>query len=113
MVRCVLAAAFRVRRADLGLGRPTILCDYPASEAALAKLTRDDPRIAERFELYACGVELANAFGELTDADEQRRRFAEDMALKAEIYGEAYPIDEDFLEALEEHARGERRGARF
>ena len=86
---------------NLGLGRPTILCDYPASEAALAKLTRDDPRIAERFELYACGVELANAFGELTDADEQRRRFAEDMALKAEIYGEAYPIDEDFLEALE------------
>jgi lysyl-tRNA synthetase class 2 len=84
----------------LGLGRATILCDYPASEAALAKLTSDDPRIAERFELYACGVELANAFAELTDVEEQRRRFAEDMALKAEIYGETYPIDEDFLEAL-------------
>jgi lysyl-tRNA synthetase class 2 len=85
---------------NLGLGRATILCDYPAGEAALAKLTSDDPRVAERFELYACGVELANAFGELTDAEEQRRRFAQDMALKAEVYGEAYPIDEDFLEAL-------------
>jgi lysyl-tRNA synthetase class 2 len=85
---------------NLGLGRAAILCDYPASEAALAKLSSGDPRVAERFELYACGVELANAFGELTDADEQRRRFAEDMALKAKIYGESYPIDEDFLKAL-------------
>ena len=85
---------------NLGLGRPTILSDYPASEAALARLSRDDPRVAERFELYACGVELANAFGELTDPTEQRRRFAEDMALKAQLYGESYPIDEDFLDAL-------------
>ncbi len=84
----------------LGLGRPTILCDYPASEAALARLSPDDPRVAERFELYACGVELANAFGELTDRHEQRRRFEEDMALKAQIYGESYPLDEDFLSAL-------------
>ena len=85
---------------NLGLGRPTFLTDYPASEAALARLNPADPRTAERFELYACGVELANAFGELTDADEQRRRFEEDMALKARLYGERYPIDEDFLAAL-------------
>ena len=56
--------------------------------------------MAERFELYACGVELANAFGELTDAADQRRRFVAEMAEKARLYGEAYPIDEDFLAAL-------------
>ncbi len=84
----------------LGLGRPTLLTNYPASEAALARLSPGDPRTAERFELYACGVELANAFGELTDPVEQRRRFQEDMALKAQIYGESYPIDEDFLSCL-------------
>ena len=85
---------------NLGLGRPTFLTDYPASEAALARLSPNDPRVAERFELYACGVELANAFGELTDPAEQRRRFAEDMALKQQLYGESYPIDEDFLSCL-------------
>ena len=84
----------------LGVGRPTCLCDYPASEAALANLSQADPRVADRFELYVCGVELANAFAELTDAAEQRRRFAEDMALKQRLYGESYPIDEDFLDAL-------------
>jgi elongation factor P--(R)-beta-lysine ligase len=84
----------------LGLGRPVFLRDYPAGEAALARMSSADPRVAERFELYACGVELANAFGELTDAAEQRRRFEEDMRLKARIYGETYPLDEDFLEAL-------------
>lgn len=85
---------------QLGQGRATFLCDYPASEAALARRRADDPRFAERFELYACGVELANGFGELTDADEQRRRFVADMDEKARIYGERYPLDEDFLEAL-------------
>jgi lysyl-tRNA synthetase class 2 len=84
----------------LGLGRPTILYEYPVSEAALARPSPRDPRVAERFELYACGVELANAFGELTDAEEQRRRFACAMAEKARVYGETYPIDEDFLAAL-------------
>ncbi|GEP05073.1 EF-P lysine aminoacylase EpmA [Methylobacterium oxalidis] len=84
----------------LGLGRPTILCEYPVSEAALARPCPRDPRVAERFELYACGVELANAFGELTDPAEQRRRFEIEMAEKARIYGETYPIDEDFLAAL-------------
>lgn len=84
----------------LGEGRATILCEYPVSEAALARPSTRDPRVAERFELYACGVELANAFGELTDAGEQRRRFEHEMAEKTRIYGERYPIDEDFLAAL-------------
>jgi lysyl-tRNA synthetase class 2 len=85
---------------ELGLGRPTILCAYPVSEAALARPCPADPRVAERFELYCCGVELANAFGELTDPAEQRRRFAAEMAVKQAVYGETYPIDEDFLAAL-------------
>ena len=85
---------------NLGAPRPTILCEYPTAEAALARPKPSDPRVAERFELYACGVELANAFGELTDPAEQRVRFQAEMAEKARLYGEAYPIDEDFLEAL-------------
>jgi elongation factor P--(R)-beta-lysine ligase len=84
----------------LGIGRPTILCDYPISQAALARPHPGDPRLAERFELYVCGVELANAFSELTDVVEQRRRFAVAMAEKLRLYGERYPIDEDFLAAL-------------
>ncbi len=85
---------------NLGIGRATVLCEYPVSEAALARPKPGDPRVAERFELYACGVELANAFGELTDPAEQRRRFEADMDEKARVYGERYPIDEDFLAAL-------------
>ncbi len=85
---------------ELGFGRATILCEYPTAEAALARPAPHDPRVAERFELYACGVELANAFGELTDAAEQRRRFELEMAEKARVYGETYPLDEDFLAAL-------------
>lgn len=84
----------------LGEGRATILCDYPACEAALARRKPDDKRLSERFELYACGVELANCFGELTDPAEQRARFEAEMAEKQRIYGERYPIDEDFLAAL-------------
>lgn len=84
----------------LGFGRATILCEYPVSEAALARPKPGDPRVAERFELYACGVELANAFGELTDPVEQRRRFEAAMAEKQRVYGETYPIDEDLLDAL-------------
>ena len=84
----------------LGQGRATILYEYPAIEAALARVCPHDRRVAERFELYACGVELANGFGELTDPGEQRRRFEEDMALKQKLYGERYPIDEDFINAL-------------
>lgn len=85
---------------NLGMGRATVLDRYPAIEAALARRCPDDPRFSERFELYACGVELANGFGELTDPDEQRRRFQAEMAEKQRVYGETYPLDEDFLAAL-------------
>ncbi len=84
----------------LGVGRMTILDEYPVSEAALARPSARDPRVAERFEAYICGVELANGFGELTNAVEQRRRFEIEMAEKSRIYGETYPIDDDFLDAL-------------
>jgi len=84
----------------LGIGAPTILCEYPRCEAALARAAAHDPRVAERFELYVCGVELANGFGELTDPEEQRRRFEHEMDEKERIYGERYPIDEDLLSAL-------------
>ena len=84
----------------LGNGRATILCEYPAHLAALARPKPSDPRVAERFELYACGVELANAFGELTDPLLQRERLEAEMAEKQRIWGERYPIDEDFLAAL-------------
>ena len=84
----------------LGHGVATILDRYPTPEAALARRSPDDPRVSERFELYACGVELANGFGELTDPVEQRARFQADMAEKARIYGETYPLDEDLLAAL-------------
>ena len=84
----------------LGRSRPTFLTEYPVSEAALARPKPDDPRVAERFELYLCGVELANGFGELTDPAEQRLRFEAEMAEKERVYGERYPLDEDFLAAL-------------
>ena len=87
---------------NLGQGRLTVLFEYPAPEAALARAKSSDPRVAERFEVYACGVELANGFGELTDPDEQRRRFTSAMDEKLRRYGERYPLDEDFLAALTE-----------
>src|SRR5580692_8314202 len=85
---------------NLGQGRLTLLFEYPVPEAALARVKADDPRVAERFEIYACGVELANGFGELTDAAEQRRRFTLAMDEKARRYRERYPLDEDFLAAV-------------
>lgn len=85
---------------NLGHGRVTVLCDYPVPEAALARVKPSDRRVAERFEVYACGVELANGFAELTDAAEQRFRFAAAMDEKEARYGERYPLDEDFLAAL-------------
>lgn len=85
----------------LGVGVPTILYDYPIAMAALSRPKAVDSRLAERFELYVAGLELANAFGELTDAAEQRRRFQADMDLKERLHGLRYPIDEDFLAALE------------
>ena len=84
----------------LGLGRATVLYEYPLPQAALARAKPGSDKVAERFELYACGVELANGFGELTDAAEQRKRFEAAMAEKERIHGERYPLDEDFLAAL-------------
>jgi lysyl-tRNA synthetase class 2 len=85
---------------NLGQGRLTVLFEYPAPEAALARTNPSDPRVAERFEVYACGVELANGFGELTDAVEQRHRFTAAMDEKQRRYGERYPLDEEFLAAV-------------
>ncbi|MEA2941231.1 MAG: elongation factor P--(R)-beta-lysine ligase [Bradyrhizobium sp.] len=85
---------------QLGQGQLTVLFEYPAPEAALARTKSSDPRVAERFEIYACGVELANGFGELTDGQEQRRRFTLAMDEKQRRYGERYPLDEDFLAAV-------------
>ncbi len=87
---------------NLGRDHPTFLVDYPVSLAALSRPKPGDPRVAERFELYVNGLELANAFSELTDVAEQRRRFEADMALKERLYGQRYPLDEDFLAALAE-----------
>ncbi|MBR0693034.1 EF-P lysine aminoacylase EpmA [Bradyrhizobium lablabi] len=84
----------------LGQGRLTVLFEYPAPEAALARTRAGDARVAERFEVYACGVELANGFGELTDAVEQRHRFTAAMDEKVRRYGERYPLDDDFLAAV-------------
>jgi lysyl-tRNA synthetase class 2 len=84
----------------LGMGQITILDHYPSAEAALARKVPNDARIAERFEVYACGVELANGFGELIDAAQQRHRFVLEMAEMQRVYGKSYPIDEDFLAAL-------------
>lgn len=86
---------------QLGQGRPAIIYDYPVSMAALSRPKPEDPRFAERFEIYVCGMELANAFGELTDAKAQKQRFEADMALKEKLYGARYPVDEDFIAALE------------
>lgn len=91
-----------LERIEPGLGRahPTFLTHWPAAQAALARRSTDDPRVAERFELFVGGIELANAFVELTDATEQRTRFNEDRARRHALYGEDWPLDEDFLAAL-------------
>jgi lysyl-tRNA synthetase class 2 len=85
---------------NLGQNRLTLLFEYPVPEAALAHVKPSDPRVTERFEIYACGVELANGFGELTDPVEQRHRFVRAMDEKQRRYGERYPLDEEFLAAL-------------
>ena len=84
----------------LGREHPTFLTHWPAAQAALARRDPADPRVAERFELYVCGLELANAFVELTDAAEQRARFLADRARRAALNGGDWPLDEDFLAAL-------------
>ncbi len=85
---------------NLGIGRPTVLYAYPISEAALAQVNSDDLRVAERFEFYCCGVELANAFHELRDPIEQRQRFASNAEKQQRIFGVSHPVDEGFLAAL-------------
>ncbi len=87
--------------AKLGLQHPTILDQYPSILSSLARRVNGWSKHAERFELYCCGIELANGFGELTEPFQQRQRLEEEMELKQRIYGERYPIDEDFLAALE------------
>jgi elongation factor P--(R)-beta-lysine ligase len=86
---------------NIGRDHPTFLTNWPAAQAALARRAPEDPRVAERFELFICGLELANAFHELTDPAEQRARFLEDRARRHALYGEDWPLDEDFLAALE------------
>ncbi len=85
----------------LGRDQPTFLTHWPAAQAALARRDPSDPRVAERFELYVCGIELANAFVELTDPAEQRARFLADRARRHALSGADWPLDEDFLAALE------------
>lgn len=85
----------------LGMAVPTILKDYPLCMASLARPCPHDPRYAARFEVYVCGIELANAFDELTDAAVQRERFESEMTAKKALYGETYPVDYDFIAALE------------
>ncbi|MGM0421755.1 MAG: EF-P lysine aminoacylase EpmA [Pseudomonadota bacterium] len=84
----------------LGHPVPTILYDYPISMAALARPKASDPRFCERFEIYLCGLELANAFGELCDAQELEDRFINNMAIKRQLYGDDYPVDIELIEAL-------------
>ncbi|MBI5657256.1 MAG: EF-P lysine aminoacylase GenX [Geobacter sp.] len=84
----------------LGMETPTLLCDYPAERAALARLKAADPTVAERFELYIAGIELANGFSELTDAVEQRRRFDEEETFRRSQGRIPYPEPARFLEAL-------------
>jgi elongation factor P--(R)-beta-lysine ligase len=85
----------------LGRTHPTFLTHWPAAQAALARRDPADPRVAERFELFICGMELANAFVELTDAAEQQARFLADRARRHALYGgDDWPLDEDFLAAM-------------
>jgi lysyl-tRNA synthetase class 2 len=86
---------------QIGRDQPTFLTHWPAAQAALARRDPVDPRVAERFELYLCGIELANAFVELTDAAEQRARFLADRSRRHAASGRDWPMDEDFLAALE------------
>jgi len=85
---------------NLGRAHPTFLTHWPAAQAALARRDPADPRVALRFELFVCGMELANAFEELTDAAEQQARFIDDRARRHVLYGPDWPLDEDFLAAL-------------
>ena len=86
---------------NLGSKKPTIIYDYPISQAALSKPKKSDPRFAERFEFYLAGSELGNAFSELTDPQVQRARMVEDLKLRKELAKYEFQLDEDFFKALE------------
>jgi lysyl-tRNA synthetase class 2 len=92
----------RVEPALAQLGKPVFLCDYPASQAALARLSPDDPSVAERFELYVGEVELCNGYGELTDPVEQRARGESDRARRRSLGRSVPELPERFLGALEQ-----------
>ncbi len=87
---------------NLGIKRPTFLYDYPSERRSLARLKRENPNVAERFELYLGGLEIANAFSELTDPEEQRRAFEAENETRRLLGKEIYPMPERFLEELEE-----------
>ena len=86
----------------LKLKKPYFVCDYPISQASLSRPKKDDPRFAERFEVFLAGVELGNCFSELTDAEAQHTRFEADLAERKKLGKTNFPIDEDFVEALRE-----------
>jgi lysyl-tRNA synthetase class 2 len=86
---------------QLGNARPLVVTDFPASQAALARKNPENPQLAERFEVYFQGIELANGFYELTDPVEQRQRFAQDLEKRHTLALPAVPLDERFLAALE------------
>jgi lysyl-tRNA synthetase, class II len=83
------------------LVEPTFVTDYPTAISPLAKAHADDPELTERFEGFVCGMEVGNAFSELNDPDEQRRRFEQQVRSRAAGDAEAHPMDEDYLRALE------------
>lgn len=85
----------------LGFGKPTILYDYPSALSSLARVSPKDASVVERFEFYICGIELGNAFSELTDEEEQRNRFQADHQERQKLGKTEYPLDEEFLDALE------------
>lgn len=85
---------------NLGENKPAFLYDYPVSLGSLARVKKEDPSVAERFEIYAGGLELANAFSELTDAEEQRKRFQKEDEFRRRSKKTAYPVPEKFLDAL-------------
>jgi lysyl-tRNA synthetase class 2 len=86
----------------LGMKKPTFLCDYPAERGTLARLRKDDPTVAERFELYIGGLELANGFSELVDPEEQRKRFLLEQANRRSLGKPVYPMPKPFLDELED-----------
>lgn len=87
---------------NLGGKKPTFLVDYPVQKAALAKRKTNNPEIAERFELYISGIELCNAFSELTDEKEQRKRFEQEMDFQKALGKTVYPMPEKFLNSLKQ-----------